>query len=169
MFLECDLLCSLTTTVRGCGLDIYSCYLSSCSCQRLQGEETKVRRTPHSLTHHCLLTGVRTSVQTTGGLRWRCSSTTDITATSAIASLWTDPYQTWGLMSKTAENTRTCNTKIIIVFMEIYESVQSHAVMEWKMDTDEHLLSGTLTRLALTSSGIYVAQRKVWNCCVMMK
>lgn len=68
-FLECDLLCSLTTTVRGCGLDIYSCYLSSCSCQRLQGGETKVRQTPHSLTHHCLLTGVRTSVQTTGGLR----------------------------------------------------------------------------------------------------
>lgn len=81
--------------------DVYSCYLSSCARQRLQGGERKVRRTPHSLTHRCLLTGVKTSVLTTGGSRWRCSSTTDITATSVIASPWTGRRQTWGPMGKT--------------------------------------------------------------------
>lgn len=89
--------------------DVYSCYLSSRARQRLQGGETKVRRTPHSLTHRCLLTGVRTSVPTTDGLRWRCSSTTDITATSAIASPWTDRRRTWGLMGKTVPVTPKVN------------------------------------------------------------
>lgn len=62
-------------------------FVSLSTPQRLRRRSRTVRRTHHSLTHRCSLTGVRTSAQTSDGWRWRCSSTTAIMATSAIACL----------------------------------------------------------------------------------